>query len=140
MYSQPILIYMTEEDIMSNHKNRWLLPALLPLITFSSNSYAADKPKESQTVLNDVVVSSTRDEDNSADVIQGYNATHNRTAVKTKTALIDLPQSITVIGQELIKDQNIRSIAEAVRYVPGVSMAQGEGNRDTRFFVVMRQL
>lgn len=119
---------------MSNHKNRWLLPALLPLITFSSNSYAADKPKESQTVLNDVVVSSTRDEDNSANVIQGYNATHNRTAVKTKTALIDLPQSITVIGQELIKDQNIRSIAEAVRYVPGVSMAQGEGNRDTPIF------
>jgi catecholate siderophore receptor len=122
---------------MSNHKNRWLLPALLPLMTFSSNSMAVDKPatpKESQTVLKDVVVSSTSDEDNSADVIQGYNATYNRTAVKSKTALIDLPQSITVIGQDLIKDQNIKSIAEAVRYVPGVSMAQGEGNRDTPIF------
>ncbi|MDP3009368.1 MAG: TonB-dependent siderophore receptor [Methylococcales bacterium] len=120
---------------MSNHKNRWLLPALLPLITFSSNSYATNEPKESQTVLKDVVVSSTRDEDDtSANVIQGYNSTHNRTAVKTKTALIDLPQSITVIGQDLIKDQNIRSIAEAVRYVPGVSMAQGEGHRDAPIF------
>jgi catecholate siderophore receptor len=126
---------MTEEDIMSNHKNRWLLQALLPLITVSHNSVAADKPaapKETHIVLNDVVVSSTRDEGDND--IQGYNAKTNTTAVKTNTALIDLPQSITVITPELIKDQNMHSIADTLRYVPGVGMAQGEGNRDNPIF------
>jgi len=119
---------------MSNHKNRWLLHALLPLMTFGSNSIAADKPanpKESQTVLSDIEVNATQDQDNE---FKGYNAKENKTAVKTNTALIDLPQSITVITPDLIKDQNIKTIAEAVHYVPGVGMAQGEGNRDTPIF------
>jgi catecholate siderophore receptor len=126
---------MTEEDIMSNHKNRWLLHALLPLITVSSNGIAADKPtvhKEQHTVLKDVVVSSTRDEDDNG--IQGYVAKQSTMAVKTNTALIDLPQSITVITPELIKDQNMHSIADTLRYVPGVGIAQGEGNRDNPVF------
>ncbi|TAK63776.1 TonB-dependent siderophore receptor [Methylobacter sp.] len=65
---------------------------------------------------------------------KGYLAKSNSTAVKTNTALIDLPQSITVITQELIKDQNMQSIADTIRYVPGVGIAQGEGNRDTPIF------
>ncbi len=120
---------------MSNHKNRWLLQALLPLMTFSSNSIAADKPaapKELHTVLEDVMVSATQDKDDNA--IQGYVTKQSTMAVKTNTALIDLPQSITVITPELIKDQNMHSIADTLRYVPGVGIAQGEGNRDNPVF------
>lgn len=51
-------------------------------------------------------------------------------ATKTETPLKDVPQSITVITEDLIKDQAMRSMADVVRYVPGVSMAQGEGHRD----------
>jgi catecholate siderophore receptor len=65
---------------------------------------------------------------------KGYLAKSNSTAVKTNTALIDLPQSLTVITQELIKDQNMQSIADTIRYVPGVGIAQGEGNRDNPIF------
>jgi catecholate siderophore receptor len=119
---------------MSHYKNYWLLHALLTLATFSNHSMAADKtatPQELQTVLSDIEVSAIQEKDTE---IKGYNARENKTAVKTNTALIDLPQSITVVTPELIKDQNIKTIAEAVRYVPGVSMAQGEGNRDTPIF------
>jgi catecholate siderophore receptor len=41
-----------------------------------------------------------------------------------------VPQSITVISSDLIKDQGMRSMGDVVRYVPGVSMGQGEGHRD----------
>ncbi|MEX0644756.1 MAG: TonB-dependent receptor plug domain-containing protein, partial [Parvularculaceae bacterium] len=51
-------------------------------------------------------------------------------ATKTETLLRDVPQSVTVVTEDLIKDQAMRSMADVVRYVPGVSMAQGEGHRD----------
>jgi|CXWL01.1.fsa_nt_gi catecholate siderophore receptor len=63
-----------------------------------------------------------------------YAAVSTTTATKTNTLLRDVPQSISVITNELIKDQSIRSIADAVRYVPGVGVSQGEGNRDALVF------
>ena len=61
----------------------------------------------------------------------GYNATRTSTATKTDTPLRNVPQAISVITNEQIKDQNIKSINEAVKYVPGVMPGQGESNRDT---------
>jgi catecholate siderophore receptor len=52
-------------------------------------------------------------------------------ATKTPTLLRDIPQSITVIPSQLIAEQRMQSMADVVRYMPGVGMAQGEGNRDT---------
>lgn len=51
-------------------------------------------------------------------------------ATRTDTPLRDVPQSVTVITNDLIEDQAMRSMADVVRYVPGVSMGQGEGHRD----------
>ncbi len=64
----------------------------------------------------------------------GYQASRSQSASKTDTPLIDTPQAITVITRELIQDQAMRGMADVVRYVPGVGMAQGEGNRDTPIF------
>ena len=61
-------------------------------------------------------------------------AKRSATATKTDTALIDTPQSISVITKEQIRDQAAQSVAEALRYVPGVGFAQGEGNRETPIF------
>ena len=60
----------------------------------------------------------------------GYSETEITSATKTATPLRDTPQSITVITDELIEDQGMRSMADVVRYVPGVTMGQGEGHRD----------
>src|SRR5262245_45494573 len=51
-------------------------------------------------------------------------------ATKTSTPLRDVPQSVTVITRELIDDQLMTSIADVVRYVPGITAHQGENNRD----------
>lgn len=61
----------------------------------------------------------------------GYRASATTTATKTTTALIDTPQSITVVTRDQINDQALISINDVVRYVPGAGYAQGEGNRDT---------
>jgi catecholate siderophore receptor len=59
-----------------------------------------------------------------------YGVTSSRTATKTDTPLRDTPQSATVVSHALIADQSMQSMADVVRYVPGVTMAQGEGHRD----------
>ncbi len=66
--------------------------------------------------------------------VKGYNAKKSSSSTRTDTELRDTPQSITVIPQDLIKDQSIQSISQAIQYVPGVQAAQGEGNRDALIF------
>ncbi|PPC94340.1 MAG: TonB-dependent siderophore receptor [Methylotenera sp.] len=66
--------------------------------------------------------------------VKGYQAKRSTTATKTDTELRDVPQAISVVTQDQIKDQSIQSVSESVRYVPGVTAIQGEGNRDAIVF------
>lgn len=68
------------------------------------------------------------------DVRAGSMAMHVYSATRTETPLRDVPQSVTVISRAQIEEQNMRSIQDLVRYVPGIGIAQGEGNRDTPIF------
>ncbi|MEY4939571.1 MAG: putative TonB-dependent receptor BfrD precursor, partial [Verrucomicrobiota bacterium] len=63
-----------------------------------------------------------------------YNAPSTFTGTKTDTALINVPQSLTVLTGEQMRDQHMTSIGEVVRYVPGVVAHQGENNRDQVIF------
>ena len=60
----------------------------------------------------------------------GYVVPSTVSATKTPTPLRDVPQSVTVVTDELIKDQMMMSIGDVMRYVPGVMVHQGENNRD----------
>ncbi len=120
-------------------KAKWRLGTLWPLgAALSGVAFAAPPTADPVTedyqemILDDVKVKAAREK--KANAVKGYQAKTNTTAVKTDTKLIDLPQSLTVITQDLIKDQNMQSIADTIRYVPGVGIAQGEGNRDTPIF------
>jgi catecholate siderophore receptor len=61
---------------------------------------------------------------------EGYRAAATSSATKTLTPLRDVPQAITVVTQELMKDQLMMSVSDVVRYVPGITTQQGENNRD----------
>jgi len=63
-----------------------------------------------------------------------FNAPSSPIATKTDTALINLPQSLTVVTEQQMHDQQMTSIGDVVRYVPGVSAHQGENNRDQIIF------
>ena len=60
----------------------------------------------------------------------GYLRLETGSATKTPTLLRDIPQAVTVINRALIRDQGMQGMADVVRYVPGITMGQGEGNRD----------
>ena len=57
--------------------------------------------------------------------------TRINSAMKTDTLLREIPQSIAIVDKEVITEQSMQSLGDVVRYMPGVTIAQGEGNRDT---------
>ncbi len=62
--------------------------------------------------------------------IDGYRTIDTTSGTKTSTPILDVPQTINVVTDEQIRDQAIRSVADLVRLLPGVSAGQGEGHRD----------
>ena len=63
-----------------------------------------------------------------------YLKKRTSTATKTDTRIRDIPQSISVITDEQIKDQSLLGLSDAIKYSPGVMAGQGEGNRDSVWF------
>jgi catecholate siderophore receptor len=63
-----------------------------------------------------------------------YLKKRTSTATKTDTRIRDIPQSISVITEEQIKDQSLLGLKDAIQYSPGVMAGQGEGNRDSIWF------
>jgi catecholate siderophore receptor len=60
----------------------------------------------------------------------GYRTDALSSATRTLTNIRDVPQSIAIVSKEQITDQSMKSIADVVNYVPGISSHQGENNRD----------
>jgi catecholate siderophore receptor len=60
----------------------------------------------------------------------GVYANSTSVVTKSNTPLINIPQSVNVLTKSFIQDQSFQSVTEATRYVPGVAIHQGEGNRD----------
>ena len=60
----------------------------------------------------------------------GAIANSTSVATRTNTPLVNIPQSINVITKDFISDQSQQNLTDVTRYVPGVDVHQGEGNRD----------
>ncbi|MBC8040862.1 MAG: TonB-dependent receptor plug domain-containing protein, partial [Opitutaceae bacterium] len=97
------------------------------VLTAASFAQSADPAADAPIVLDPVTVEGTQG--------ASYNVKRAMIATKTDTALIDTPQSVTILTKEFLDDTAVTSIGDAARYIPGVGTAQGEGNRDT---VVLR--
>jgi catecholate siderophore receptor len=98
-------------------------PSTSPAPVSAEPSVTADIPPDSNA-------SSDADGGLSSGGVDGYRATRSSTGTKTDTPLLDIPQAISVITAERAKDQHAVDVNQALRYVPGVIVAQGEGNRD----------
>ena len=59
-----------------------------------------------------------------------YGVRKTSTATKTATDIRNIPQALTVITSGQIADQQLRSVADLLNFVPGASYGSGEGNRD----------
>ena len=60
---------------------------------------------------------------------EGYVAISSA-GLKTNTPLLDTPQTVSVVTREQLDDQALQDIGDILRYTPGASIGQGEGNRD----------
>ena len=60
---------------------------------------------------------------------EGYLTIDSATATKTDTPLLDVPQTINAVTREQIDDQAHRSLADVLRYVPGVARAKATATR-----------
>ncbi|POA19678.1 TonB-dependent siderophore receptor [Pseudomonas sp. FW300-N1A1] len=61
---------------------------------------------------------------------QSYMPTESRSALKIDAPLRDIPQTVNVIPQSLIKDQGAQSMEDVLKNVPGVGLSNGDGQRD----------
>ena len=85
--------------------------------TAAAEDTAAAADDQAQTI----VVTGQREE---------YGVRSTTTATRTNTPVKDIPQAMTVISESQIEDQDLRSIADVLTYVPGATPGTGEGNRD----------
>lgn len=53
--------------------------------------------------------------------VPGYVAQRSATGTKTDTALKETPQSISVVGEQQVREQAATSVQEALRYTAGVA-------------------
>ncbi|CAM5480939.1 TonB-dependent receptor Fiu OS=Afipia felis OX=1035 GN=fiu PE=3 SV=1 [Afipia felis] len=60
----------------------------------------------------------------------GYYSNSTSVATRTNTPLLNIAQSVNVVPRQMIEDQAARNITDITRYIPGVTIHQGEGNRD----------
>ena len=104
---------------MKIYKNRPLMLAIAALL----NAPHTEGAEIAQQVLPEVKVKAAAEKEPS------YKADTSSTGLKFEAAIRDIPQSISVVKEELIKSQNAFNLRDALRNVSGLSIAAGEGGR-----------
>ncbi len=74
----------------------------------------------SETTLPVVSVKASATKEDATGPVDGYRATRSSTATKTDTPLNEVPQSISVITADQVRDQNAQTLQETLRYSAGV--------------------
>lgn len=116
-------MYRTSRALRGLHSHLLLttvLTAALPVIAI-----AQDAPT---VVLDQVTIQ--------ADANDGYVARSSRSGTKTDTPPEENPASVSVVGQQQMQDQAVTSVAQALRYTPGVSSEyRGSSNMSDETYI-----
>ena len=59
-----------------------------------------------------------------------YNAPTATSATKIEAPLRDIPQTVNVVPQQILRDQAVHSMQDVMKSVPGVGLSHGDGQRD----------
>lgn len=59
-----------------------------------------------------------------------YKPEQSESALKIDAALRDIPQSVNVVPQSVLRDQGADSLEDALKNVPGIGLSNGDGQRD----------
>ncbi|MBT9520432.1 MAG: TonB-dependent siderophore receptor [Dechloromonas sp.] len=102
--------------------------ASLGLCPFSSNAELAEhvtfSAGNAATELPAVTVSTGRE------VTPTYNPSVASSATKVEAPLRDIPQTVNVVSQSVLRDQGARSMQDVMKAIPGIGLSHGDGQRD----------
>ncbi|RFP16145.1 MULTISPECIES: TonB-dependent siderophore receptor [unclassified Duganella] len=101
--------------------NKKPLALMLASLTLTNAALAQTGAAPEQTMA---VVTVTGEAD------AGYRPTTSTSATKIEAPLRDIPQTVNVVPQALLRDQGARSLQDALKAVPGIGMSTGDGQRD----------
>ena len=91
---------------------------------------APTEPSAQGSTLPAVQVTAPADRETAIGPVLGYAARISATATKTDTPLIEVPQSISVIGREEMDARGAQDVMDVIRYSPGVAIGvNGPDNR-----------
>lgn len=109
--------------LKSNPARNALLPlgTMIAAIAFGTTNAQAQTAPVAETTLPTIDVKAKRDE-------KGYQPEKTQVG-KMPQLLRDIPQSITVVPEQLIHDRNADTLKEALRNVAGLTFNAGEGGR-----------
>lgn len=88
------------------------------LVSLCAGAFAAFSAQANEDYLEEIIVEGS------------YLSIDKLNAVKTPTPVIDIPQSLSILTREQIDAQSFSSMGDVLRYIPGLSISQGEGHRD----------
>ncbi|WP_280812937.1 TonB-dependent siderophore receptor [Variovorax sp. TBS-050B] len=108
----------------NNQRPLWPLSLLAgaAIASLGGAAMAQDAAADGRSTLKEVSVSAEQD--------KGYSPAAASTATKSSAPLRDVPQAINVLPEQLLRDQGVNSMQDALRNAPGVSFNHGDGQRD----------
>lgn len=112
---------------IQNMSSSKILISLATLSLLASQAQAKGKEKEQSVILSPVVVTATKEKESKTD---GYKTNSSTSSMRTNTPLLDTPQSVSVVTQDQIRDQNITKMGRSGALRSGVNVQMGEGHRD----------
>ncbi len=118
---RPKVLTKYAQAATKNVANSHLLPLGAMLLTGSMGTMA--QVVEPEKTLQAVTITDTRDRNN-----QTYQSGIT-TVGKAPTAAKDIPQSLTVVTEKLLRDQGKDTVKGALQNVPGITFEAGEGGR-----------
>jgi len=108
---------------MNLKKTRLALLVTLAVQQLSGPAFAQTKPAPDAN-LPEVSVKSKREAEPT------YNPPTASSATKIEAPLRDIPQTVNVVPQSLLRDQGVRSMQDVMKSVPGIGLSHGDGQRD----------
>ena len=105
---------------MKQTKNKLWASAFLPL-AFASSALTGQSAAEDVALDETVVVGNSL-------------AAGTVSSLGTPTAVLDVPQSLSITTADVIDERGFNSIGDIIDYTPGVNQSQGEGHRDAVVF------
>jgi len=119
-----INFYFTE-SIMTIRKIKRTALIALAVQQLSNPAFAQTATSvEPEATLPAVNVKSSREQ------APTYNLPTAVSATKIEAPLRDIPQTVNVVPQTLLRDQGVRSMQDVLKAVPGIGLSHGDGQRD----------